>query len=103
MPWWWACRTGWRSGRGRRGTATRTPGWGPTWRARWTRPSSTDGAGDRTTNGPRRWRRPGRERTREMDRSLKAEIGQTFALLGLMATLLASSLGLGLLATRLVG
>jgi hypothetical protein len=38
-----------------------------------------------------------------MDRSLKAEIGQTFALLGLMATLLASSLGLGLLAMRLVG
>jgi hypothetical protein len=38
-----------------------------------------------------------------MNGSLKAEIGQTFALLGLMATLLASSLGLGLLATRLFG
>lgn len=38
-----------------------------------------------------------------MDGSLKAEIGQTFALLGFMATLLAGSLGLGLLAMRLVG
>jgi hypothetical protein len=38
-----------------------------------------------------------------MDRSLKAEIGQTFALLGLMAVLLMSSLGLGLLAARGIG
>ena len=38
-----------------------------------------------------------------MDRSLKAEIGQTLALLALMAVLLASSLGVGLLATRVLG
>ena len=38
-----------------------------------------------------------------MNGSLKAEIGQTFALLALMATLMASSLGLGLLATRVLG
>jgi hypothetical protein len=38
-----------------------------------------------------------------MNGSLRAEIGQTFTLLALMATLLAGSLGLGLLATRLLG
>jgi hypothetical protein len=38
-----------------------------------------------------------------MEASLKAEVGQTFTLLGLMAALLGCSMGLGLLATRLLG
>jgi hypothetical protein len=35
--------------------------------------------------------------------SLKSEIGQSFFLMGLMATMLAGYLGLGLLAVRVLG